>query len=129
MFSFALHRSFEARSRTMSGAAQKERAVASVHQDNKEPSSKTTQGASSADDGAAAAASDGGGNQDEQNAPGGSERAAGSPEPNCAICLGALENKSFTDSCFHMFCFVCLQEWSKVRFLISELCKADVCIG
>lgn len=38
-----------------------------------------------------------------------------SPEPNCAICLGRLENKSFTDSCFHMFCFVCLMEWSKVK--------------
>ena len=38
-----------------------------------------------------------------------------SPEPNCAICLGKLENKSFTDSCFHTFCFVCLEEWSKVK--------------
>ncbi|XP_041358462.1 E3 ubiquitin-protein ligase Topors-like isoform X2 [Gigantopelta aegis] len=40
---------------------------------------------------------------------------AKSPEPNCAICLSRLENKSFTDSCFHMFCFVCLQEWSKIK--------------
>ncbi|CAM1304704.1 TOPORS (predicted) [Pycnogonum litorale] len=38
-----------------------------------------------------------------------------SPDPNCAICLGPLENKSFTDSCCHTFCFTCLQEWSKVR--------------
>ncbi|XP_064604945.1 E3 ubiquitin-protein ligase Topors-like [Liolophura sinensis] len=38
-----------------------------------------------------------------------------SPDPNCSICLGKLENKSFTDSCFHMFCFACLLEWSKVK--------------
>ncbi|ESP05257.1 hypothetical protein LOTGIDRAFT_208267, partial [Lottia gigantea] len=42
-------------------------------------------------------------------------RSSGSPDPNCSICLGKLENKSFTDSCFHMFCFVCLLEWSKVK--------------
>ncbi|KAK6180077.1 hypothetical protein SNE40_012291 [Patella caerulea] len=42
-------------------------------------------------------------------------RSTNSPDPNCAICLGKLENKSFTDSCFHMFCFVCLLEWSKVK--------------
>ncbi|KAL3868065.1 hypothetical protein ACJMK2_040903 [Sinanodonta woodiana] len=46
----------------------------------------------------------------------------GSPEPTCAICLGKLENKSFTDSCFHMFCFVCLLEWSKVK-AECPLCK------
>ena len=45
-----------------------------------------------------------------------------SPEPDCAICLSKLENKSFTDSCFHMFCFVCLMEWSKVK-AECPLCK------
>ncbi|WAR22775.1 TOPRS-like protein, partial [Mya arenaria] len=45
-----------------------------------------------------------------------------SPEPNCAICLSKLENKSFTDSCYHMFCFVCLMEWSKVK-AECPLCK------
>lgn len=45
-----------------------------------------------------------------------------SPEPDCAICLSKLENKSFTDSCFHMFCFVCLVEWSKVK-AECPLCK------
>ncbi|XP_052090380.1 uncharacterized protein LOC127727032 isoform X1 [Mytilus californianus] len=44
-----------------------------------------------------------------------------SPE-NCSICLGDLQNKSFTDSCFHMFCFVCLKEWSKVK-AECPLCK------
>lgn len=39
----------------------------------------------------------------------------GSPE-NCAICLGPLTNKSFTNSCCHQFCFVCLLEWSKVSW-------------
>lgn len=38
-----------------------------------------------------------------------------SPEPNCAICLEPLQNKSFIDSCFHTFCFTCLLEWSKVK--------------
>lgn len=45
-----------------------------------------------------------------------------SPEQNCSICLGDLQNKSFTDSCFHMFCFVCLKEWSKVK-AECPLCK------
>lgn len=45
-----------------------------------------------------------------------------SPDPNCAICLGTLENKSFTDSCFHTFCFTCLVEWSKVK-AECPLCK------
>ena len=40
----------------------------------------------------------------------------GSPDPNCAICLGNLENMSYTDSCFHKFCFTCLLEWSKVSY-------------
>ena len=37
-----------------------------------------------------------------------------SPDPVCAICLGKHENKSFTNSCLHEFCFKCLLEWSKV---------------
>ena len=45
-----------------------------------------------------------------------------SPNNNCPICLGQLENKSFTDSCFHTFCFVCLLEWSKVK-AVCPLCK------
>ncbi|KAE8746903.1 hypothetical protein FOCC_FOCC006323 [Frankliniella occidentalis] len=44
-----------------------------------------------------------------------------SPE-NCAICLGPLANKSFTNSCCHQFCFVCLLEWSKVK-AECPLCK------
>ncbi|GFV56549.1 hypothetical protein TNCV_3551201 [Trichonephila clavipes] len=38
-----------------------------------------------------------------------------SPEPNCAICLEPLQNKSFLDSCLHTFCFTCLLEWSKIK--------------
>lgn len=45
-----------------------------------------------------------------------------SPETNCAICLGKPQNKSFTDSCFHQFCFTCLLEWSKVK-AECPLCK------
>ena len=48
---------------------------------------------------------------------------AGSPEPNCSICLSKIVNKSFTDSCFHTFCFVCLVEWAKVK-AVCPLCKA-----
>lgn len=49
------------------------------------------------------------------NSPGSDSSQCDSPDGKCAICLGKLENKSFTDSCFHTFCFTCLQEWSKVR--------------
>lgn len=52
----------------------------------------------------------------------GSSPSRRSPDPNCAICLGTLENKSFTDSCFHTFCFTCLVEWSKVK-AECPLCK------
>lgn len=49
---------------------------------------------------------------------GSSERqAAGSPPPNCAICLGRCVNKCFTDNCMHKFCFSCLMEWSKVSLI------------
>ncbi|KAJ8735770.1 hypothetical protein PYW07_007390 [Mythimna separata] len=47
---------------------------------------------------------------------------AGSPPPNCAICLGTCKNKSFTDSCLHQFCFTCLLTWSKVK-AECPLCK------
>ena len=43
---------------------------------------------------------------------------------SCSICLGKVENKSFTDSCFHTFCFVCLLEWSKVK-AVCPLCKQN----
>lgn len=38
-----------------------------------------------------------------------------SPEANCAICLEEFNNKSYTDSCLHEFCFLCLKEWSKIK--------------
>lgn len=44
-----------------------------------------------------------------------SSRDSASPENTCAICLGKPENKSFTDSCFHTFCFSCLAEWAKLK--------------
>ncbi|XP_002739463.1 uncharacterized protein LOC100376440 [Saccoglossus kowalevskii] len=47
-----------------------------------------------------------------------------SPENNCSICLGKFENKSFTDGCFHTFCFVCIMEWSKVK-ATCPLCKTS----
>ena len=45
-----------------------------------------------------------------------------SPDLNCPICLGRLENRSYTDTCFHKFCFICLVEWSKVK-PVCPLCK------
>ncbi|KAL8605871.1 hypothetical protein ACOMHN_040515 [Nucella lapillus] len=112
----------------MSGSAQNPGAKPQVHSDNDPVSStKSSHTTSSSDNAAAAAAAatatEGGSGEDPQEASGSSERpATASPEPNCAICLGQLENKSFTDSCFHMFCFVCLQEWSKVK-AECPLCK------
>ena len=41
-----------------------------------------------------------------------------SPDQTCAICLGQIENMSYTDSCLHKFCFTCLLEWSKVRLIL-----------
>ena len=43
-------------------------------------------------------------------------------ESNCSICLCQMDDKSFTDSCFHSFCFTCLFEWSKVK-AECPLCK------
>ncbi|KAK6643582.1 hypothetical protein RUM43_005092 [Polyplax serrata] len=45
-----------------------------------------------------------------------------SPDSHCVICLGKLQNKSFTDSCLHQFCFQCLLTWSKVK-AECPLCK------
>lgn len=50
------------------------------------------------------------------------EDRASSPDPNCSICLCKMEDKSFTHSCFHMFCFTCLLEWSKIK-AECPLCK------
>lgn len=48
-----------------------------------------------------------------------------SPSPECcSICLGQFRDKSFTDSCFHTFCFSCLQEWAKVK-PVCPLCKTS----
>lgn len=56
------------------------------------------------------------------------EERPSSPVNDCAICLEQLTDKSFTNSCFHMFCFHCLKAWSKVNcpFGISELCKVKI---
>lgn len=38
----------------------------------------------------------------------------GTPETHCSICLEELTNKCYSDSCWHMFCFECLKQWSTV---------------
>lgn len=50
------------------------------------------------------------------------ERRPSSPDEKCAICLGPLENMSYTNACAHKYCFVCLLEWSKVK-AECPLCK------
>jgi E3 ubiquitin-protein ligase Topors len=35
-----------------------------------------------------------------------------SPDTQCAICLDSLNNKCYTNSCWHLFCFECLQRWA-----------------
>ncbi|XP_065212827.1 E3 ubiquitin-protein ligase Topors-like [Planococcus citri] len=54
------------------------------------------------------------------------EERPSSPVNDCAICLEQLTDKSFTNSCFHMFCFHCLKAWSKVK-PECPLCKQDFC--
>lgn len=45
-----------------------------------------------------------------------------SPPPNCVICMDTCNNKSYTDSCLHEFCFNCIVTWSKVK-AVCPLCK------
>ena len=45
-----------------------------------------------------------------------------SPEARCSVCLGHIENKSFSNTCFHTFCYICILEWSKVK-AVCPLCK------
>lgn len=34
---------------------------------------------------------------------------------SCPVCLGPIDNISFTDTCAHEFCFACLVQWSRVK--------------
>lgn len=47
---------------------------------------------------------------------------SGSPDQCCPICLGKFKDKSFSDGCFHRFCFQCIREWAKVKST-CPLCK------
>ncbi len=47
----------------------------------------------------------------------------GNMDDKCPICLGRKENESRTDGCVHRFCFVCLNEWSKIK-TECPMCKA-----
>ncbi|XP_054764576.2 E3 ubiquitin-protein ligase Topors-like [Lytechinus pictus] len=47
---------------------------------------------------------------------------SGSPDQCCSICLGKFKDKSFSDGCFHRFCFQCIREWAKVKST-CPLCK------
>ncbi|XP_053115376.1 E3 ubiquitin-protein ligase Topors-like [Hemicordylus capensis] len=45
-----------------------------------------------------------------------------SPDSKCPICLDQFENVASLDSCFHRFCFRCVQEWSNTK-AECPLCK------
>ncbi|XP_060780890.1 LOW QUALITY PROTEIN: topoisomerase I binding, arginine/serine-rich a [Neoarius graeffei] len=45
-----------------------------------------------------------------------------SPESKCPICLDSFTNMSYTDRCFHRFCFCCILEWGKNK-AECPLCK------
>jgi len=32
--------------------------------------------------------------------------------PNCPVCLYRIQQRAYTDSCLHEFCFPCIREWS-----------------
>lgn len=36
------------------------------------------------------------------------------PETICSICLEELNNKCYSNACWHLFCFDCLKRWSAV---------------
>ncbi|XP_050543203.1 E3 ubiquitin-protein ligase Topors-like [Daktulosphaira vitifoliae] len=44
------------------------------------------------------------------------------PETHCSICLEELNNKCYSDSCWHVFCFECLKRWSTIESS-CPLCK------
>ncbi|XP_074751207.1 E3 ubiquitin-protein ligase Topors-like [Athene noctua] len=45
-----------------------------------------------------------------------------SPDSKCPICLDRFDNVACLDCCFHRFCFICIQEWSKNK-AECPLCK------
>ena len=34
-------------------------------------------------------------------------------EPDCPVCLSRVENRAYTNTCLHEFCFPCIEEWSR----------------
>lgn len=60
----------------------------------------------------------------EENFPSESKQSPERPSSpaDCAICLEQLKDKSFTNSCLHMFCFHCLEAWSKVWIFLQYGC-------
>ncbi|XP_060867569.1 E3 ubiquitin-protein ligase Topors-like isoform X2 [Metopolophium dirhodum] len=44
------------------------------------------------------------------------------PDTQCSICLDDLNDRCYTDSCWHLFCFECLRRWSNSE-PTCPLCK------
>jgi len=54
------------------------------------------------------------------------DRPPPSPSPDtakCAICLGDLQDKCYSNTCCHEFCYGCLVKWSEVK-PECPLCKS-----
>lgn len=65
-----------------------------------------------------------GGKEKDESSSGRPERSASPEIAKCAICLGDVVNRSYSNSCSHQFCFGCLLEWSKVK-PECPLCKSS----
>ena len=47
-----------------------------------------------------------------------------SDKDSCSICLGAFNNRSFLNDCFHAFCYYCILQWSEIS-QTCPLCKKE----
>lgn len=36
-------------------------------------------------------------------------------EPDCPVCLSRVQERAYTDSCLHEFCYGCIHEWSRTH--------------
>ena len=48
--------------------------------------------------------------------------------PICSICLDSIEFQGVLDSCKHSYCYGCIVEWSKVRFIQFGL-RCPLCMA
>jgi hypothetical protein len=46
--------------------------------------------------------------------------------PICPICLSRVQERAFTESCLHEFCFSCIEEWSRDHNRCPVCCENSV---